>query len=1724
MATIANASGLDNVFDAGNSKWFENMGKSDDYDYVAGDGEETDLADQDKNSDQNTGKDAGEQSVRLADQQDILNQDNGLLDTTGSLGLADGSDEAGDAANGVEFVNSDKDSESTAGSGTGTNGTGTGDGTGDSNGSGMNGNGNGNNNGNNGSSDNEPEDPQKTWINDQLKPNDPIMTEYGELIGLSASFKEGKGTYCRGDKFQASDVEVTATYRQNGQTVTRTLKYGGDDGYSVSFSTYNGIRNMTAVFTYKGMTAQASYTVTAKVAKISFEAVTDDGKVYSCTFPGSTLEKLASESENSETLAYLKAYNEYPYNVLSSGQVLELTNAMSRMIAFLGDASIAQQMKSDAIASGDATEQNRVYLQEQDGYLTTMVQGFATVKNNQVISDSYAYYPEAEMETADNVLTNLVAHIVTVPDGYKIRRVTHEEDDLHDYWADQVLTEFDEDNESVVTDGVLQIPMGVTSVKLEKVSTKVKSISFPESVWTVDASNLAEYLPDLESYSYDIDNAKVYGNYQVVDGMLLSKDCKTLISVPPAKENVVIPASVTTLGENCLKGVKAESIRFEGKTVPKITNTTGYQGTIVVEDSAHDLVRKHYMFAFGEECENIRFTTVTDQEDRYQYQKEGPVLLYRSSDETEGKVLAAIPTNTKGNYTVDNGIDKIGSMAFMGCTKLTDVEIGGSVKELKEGSLILPDSVKNVTLLNDKITVSANVFGDPEKGASVPDVKILVKESDYDGYLKELKEKLDPVYGAGTAEKLLAYSDDSVVYEDGVKYRRYTNSGHEYYRLEDVYDDTKRSVKVKDGTKEIDASAFAGCDRLEILYLPKSVDDVAKDTFADCTGLETLVIEDASSNPVKQADTGAAEVLQAGDEFSSFTLQDGILCGKQKSGALTLINVTTDHQGTIDVDGDVTVLYKEALKDCGNVTALQLENEKNLTEIGEGCFENCTGFENIDLTQCTKLQKVGAGALRGCDRLRRASLPEQITTLENEVFYGCTALEKVEAGMLVKIGGRAFAECGILGGMNINFDNLESIGDYAFYNCRQMGNLELPESVSYVGQYAFANCANIKSLTLNGVLTGISRYCFYGCNSLTSVTFGEKQKDSLQVIGVGAFSQCTQLRTIDLSELMNLQQMGESTFAGDTELISAKLPASLQKIPDNCFHGATQLSLLQIPAAQPTALGEQILGSSVPQYLHIRVPEESLDAYRAEYVKVLDVEYGEGTTDRLLEKIDENTETINGITYAYTDQGKIIKKADANFTGELVIDSDVVAVADDAFAGCEGLTSVVTAVDGKVSFGDRCFKGCTGLKTLNIRASVPEWGEETFMDCTALEQAKIGYTKNNVINRIGTRAFKNCTGLKGETALAFLGNIYACGESSFEGCSNITAVGISTLCQNSLATIEDYAFAGCTSLNKFINNSKYVGMKTIGNYAFKDCDSLTNVFVCKNVTSIGEGCFMGCDNVKTISFYAVLDEYPKYCFKDCPKLVKTGGTAAAFKGVKRIGEGAYENCVALNNSDTVKWYLSNYTCLESVGDNAFRNCVSLTGGDSLAATLTSVGAGAFDNCVRMTSLTFKGTTPPTIGAFSMKNRPEGFMIKVPDSQDSDDSVYKAYYEVLKNQVGIDEETLNQILDSVSDGAKARHDAELAKAAEQTEDTETDGKEDVAAGAGDPPENPEELMSDTSAGQTNSMQDSGVQSGEGQNNGTQNSDTQDGGSQNDGIQSAGSQLDDQTPGNEKEIEE
>lgn len=1432
---------------------------------------------------------------------------------------------------------------------------------------------------------------------------------------------------------------MTATYlKKDGTQIRKEISYGGTDGYRVSLATEK-IGTQTATFSYHGLSTQTAYYVSENYVSIFYHArYSGDTAYYTATFPGTPLKEQEGYTE-------VRNMVQAPANHPKEGDLVDLTAVHSKMIAFLGNDQIVTAF---AGFTGE-NYKDVIFLQEKDGYLTTMLSGFSYVFNKALRDEkTYVYYPASGWNESQR---NVIDKVVDVPEGYKIRRTVTNADSLEACCGNQVLEGYEGEKTT------LTVPMGVTRIELKMQSSQVKKMEIPQSVQEVDFASIAENLPNLEAY-VTADESMAGGEYLIEDGVVYSKDGKTLLSVPAGKHSFEVPERVTTLAENCFAGTMEDTrITFAGNTVPKIIGNTGLQGTITVPDSEGDLVRKSYMFAFETENKQTEFVTETQQTADYIYDEttQGPVL--RSKEHPE--ILMGIPTDTAGYYQIDDTITGIGAYAFYGCKNLTDIELGESVTQLQENSLVLEDHVESIQIKGGQTTIASMAFGG---GNCLKHLEICVREEDYPYYIYTWTKVLDPVYGDRTAEKLLQTKNTTYLYEDGAKYQKIEQeNGKITYRLLKVYETERTEITVREQTTEIAEGAFDGCGRLEILNLPASLETVPSAMLQNCSALETVTRQ---SEKVSLADTqmpAQVQIYTAGKDFRGFISEENCIYGENFSDGYTLLDVTTNATGTFSVKARTTAIGKLAFANCQKLSAIWSEDPTGLQTIGEEAFRNCSMDSTVDLTAFTNLRSIGAYAFAECAEMSELLLPDQLKEIPADLCYGCDKLAKIQANGVQTIGAEAFWGCSWLKTLE-GMDQITELGDRAFYGCASLSTIVLPETLTKMGESCFANCTSLTQAQVNGTITGISRYCFYGCSALTDIRFGDKTKETIQVIGVEAFAGCSKLESLDLRPLTGLTRMGERTFSSCSSLTTVRLPENLQNLPDSCMENCENLSIVQLTGEKLPKPGETIFGETMSPFIHLWVNENQVDNCKNAYREKLDQTYGEGTADAIIEKTDEKIEYVRGVEFEWTEEGRILKKASKELNGSYVIPENTVAIEADAFRECQNLTQIEIPTEANIRLGDRCFKGCRGLQNVMINGTITEWGAETFMDCTGISKLQIG--GQNVlpakqIEKIGDRAFMNCTGLATSGCIEIRTVASVWGKECFAGCSNLPNMGMSDEVRRGVTEIQERAFYGCTGLTALLT-TKFSGLQSIGAYAFSECDSLKQPSIPANVTSVGEGCFMNCDNLTYVSFYGGVEEYPKYCFKDCPKLIRTGGTAAAFAGLKRIGESAYEGCSSLVNS--ASWYLGRYSNLQEIGDRAFAGCSSL-GDSTLQATISSIGSEAFAGCTQMHTLEILAVTPPTIGSWIREELAEDLLIRVPDSGADGDSIYMAYLEILKNAVG--EKNAYEMLDSLSDGAMERNKPE--KISETEERTGEDaGETDNSSEDTDVEENSEKKENET----------------------------------------------------------
>ena len=109
----------------------------------------------------------------------------------------------------------------------------------------------------------------------------------------------------------------------------------------------------------------------------------------------------------------------------------------------------------------------------------------------------------------------------------------------------------------------------------------------------------------------------------------------------------------------------------------------------------------------------------------------------------------------------------------------------------------------------------------------------------------------------------------------------------------------------------------------------------------------------------------------------------------------------------------------------------------------------------------------------------------------------------------------------------------------------------------------------------------------------------------------------------------------------------------------------------------------------------------------------------------------------------------------------------------------------------------------------------------------------------------------------------------------------------------------------------------------------------------KAVTEIGDNAFLNCSSITEITLSDQVQELGAYAFKGCSALIRINGTS----NLEIIKDGTFEGCRNLS-------YFPDLSNVISIGICAFKDCSSLTF-INISNCLTSVGDYAFQNCVML---------------------------------------------------------------------------------------------------------------------------------------------------------------------------
>ena len=602
--------------------------------------------------------------------------------------------------------------------------------------------------------------------------------------------------------------------------------------------------------------------------------------------------------------------------------------------------------------------------------------------------------------------------------------------------------------------------------------------------------------------------------------------------------------------------------------------------------------------------------------------------------------------------------------------------------------------------------------------------------------------------------------------------------------------------------------------------------------------------------------------------------------------------------------------------------------------------------------------------------------------------------------------------------------------------------------VTAIGYGAFFYCKNLTSITIPDSVTSIGDLAFFGCENLTSIDVDKNN---------------THYKSID----GNLYSKDDTTliqYAIGKTKTSFTIPDSVTSIGDLAFSRCKNLTSITIPNSvtsieeRACAWCENLTSIDVDKN---NTHYKSIDGNLYSKDGTTLIQYAIGKIETSF-TIPDHVNTIGDFAFAWCE----------NLTSITIPDS-VTSIGERALVRCKNITSI-TIPDSVTSIGEMAFYDCTSLTIYCEAKSMPkgwdsDWnpdnrpvvwncgssrpeGDEvcgsskpstdstttpmpshteglefSIVDGTARVDRYKGTDTNVIIpatiirdgktykvTSIGYRAFEYCKKL---TSITIPNSVTSIGIEAFAGCINLTSITI----PNSVTTIGERAFFWCKNPTSITIPDS---VTTIGKEAFRSCNNLTSISIPDSVTTIGESAFERCEN---LTIYCEAKSMPKgwdsdwnpdnrpvvwNCISSSPKedevcgrskpstdstttpkpshtegleFTITDGTARVdrYKGtdtkviipatitrdgktykVTAIEESAFEDCTSLTSITIPE-------SVTSIGESAFSGCSKLTS-ISIPNGVTTIGKNAFFWCENLTSITIPNSvTSIGDGAFEL---------------------------------------------------------------------------------------------------------------------------------------------------------
>ena len=603
----------------------------------------------------------------------------------------------------------------------------------------------------------------------------------------------------------------------------------------------------------------------------------------------------------------------------------------------------------------------------------------------------------------------------------------------------------------------ITIPEGYTTIGINVFQhSQITTLNIPASVTTIERGSFMG-VDKLQSITVNPANP----NFTAENGVLYNKTKTELICYPKGKtdEDFTVPDGVTKI-----MGLAF----FQNPNIKTVTLPTS-----VSELDPYTLAPFAGYSAFTD-CASLTAINVKSGNPTF---KSVDGVVYSADDKT----LAMYPSGKEMDpFIVPSTVEHIAQSAFLYTKKLKNITISEGVKDI--GAYAFKNSgIKSASIPASVTSISDGVFVNCSNLETVDVASANTAYSSVDGV----------VFNKTVTD---------LIYYPTAKAGEYTVPGTVTTIKQSSCEGTKKLTKITlpPSVKTIEESAFESSSLSELAFsgtsgletigkrafiwahlsnvtIPASVKLLewgafygqnGNDSF-DGQGLKTVTVEDNS-----QLKEIGAEAFRGNKKLEKFEFKGTCKLEKIRNAAFR------DNYSlpSFTFPQTITRIDESAFNGCSSMKSATFKEPSSFVFVGSGSFQNC-GLENLKLPE--SVTTIGQSAFNSCDKLVSIDLPKTTTNVDPRAFQFCTKPTSINVDdantMYSSVDGVLLSKDKETlkvfppGKANDNFTllppSIKTIGEYAFYYCKNLKNVTIPNKVTKIEKAAFQLCENLNTIT-----------------------------------------------------------------------------------------------------------------------------------------------------------------------------------------------------------------------------------------------------------------------------------------------------------------------------------------------------------------------------------------------------------------------------------------------------------------------------------------------------------------------------------------------------------------------------------------------------------------------------------------------------------------------------------